>query len=172
MLHETIERDGSGAVVDRTGDGVLAVFAEPSAAVERGLRIQSRLRGHPHIRVRVGIDMGQVAQESRGGAILRVFGRHVNRAARIQRIARPGHVLLSAHVFDSAVGWLRTPDVAWHRHGEARLKGFTDPVSIVEVYDPRSCSPQLGPFDRAVSGPDAVLPAPSEQMNNVGRLHA
>jgi class 3 adenylate cyclase len=61
LLSRVIRADDAGAVVQSTGDGVLAVFAEPSTAVQRALEIQAGLRGHARLRVRVGIDMGHVS---------------------------------------------------------------------------------------------------------------
>src|SRR4030095_2452458 len=45
-----VERDAVGAVVKSTGDGVLAVFSEPSTAVERALELQERLLNHPFVK--------------------------------------------------------------------------------------------------------------------------
>jgi len=50
FMASTIEDDDAGAIVKSTGDGVLAVFSEPSTAVEKLVHIQKenrnrRLRG-------------------------------------------------------------------------------------------------------------------------------
>lgn len=54
LLTEIITRDGGGQVLKSTGDGLLAIFSKPSTAVERAVEIQERLRGHPHLSVRMG----------------------------------------------------------------------------------------------------------------------
>ncbi len=105
------ETDDDGAVVKSTGDGCLAVFAEPSAAVARCLQVQRELLTHEHFKLRIGIDMGQVSVKSARGIVRDVFGRHVNRAARIEALAEPGQVLVSFQVFDCAVGWLKDQGV-------------------------------------------------------------
>lgn len=144
-----IENDEGGAVVKSTGDGALSVFSEPSIAVERCLRVQQELGGHPHFKLRIGIDMGQVSVKAAQGIVRDVFGRHVNRAARIESLADPGHVLTTFHIFDCAVGWLKGGSIRWHNHGLAELKGFEDLTSIHEPYDTSCSSPQSGkPFRR------------------------
>jgi class 3 adenylate cyclase/CheY-like chemotaxis protein len=137
-----VETDDSGAVVKSTGDGALVVFSEPSQAVERCLQVQRELGSHQYFKLRIGIDMGQVSVKSAHGIVRDVFGRHVNRAARIQALAVPGHILTSFHIFDCAVGWLRGSNISWHNHGEASVKGFAGPISVHEVYDPLYCTCQ------------------------------
>jgi len=109
-----IRADDAGAVVKSTGDGALAVFSEPSVAVERCLQTQRELGTHPHFKLRIGIDMGQVSVKSEGGLVKDVFGRHVNRASRIEAITETGHILTSFHVYDCAFNWLK--DVSRQHH--------------------------------------------------------
>jgi class 3 adenylate cyclase/CheY-like chemotaxis protein len=139
---EIVHRDDVGSVVKGTGDGALAVFSEPSTAVERCLEVQRTLGDHAIFKLRIGIDMGQVAVKSSFGIVADVFGRHVNRAARIESLAASGHILTSFHVYDCAVGWLRSDNISWHNHGEVSLKGFDQGISIHEVYDPKYLEPQ------------------------------
>src|SRR3972149_5973121 len=87
---EIITRDHAGQIVKSTGDGFLAIFNKPSTAVERAMEIQEKLRGHAHLRVRIGIDTGEVRVESVGGATRDVFGRHVDWAARAMAMADGG----------------------------------------------------------------------------------
>jgi class 3 adenylate cyclase len=137
-----VESEDAGAVVKSTGDGVLAVFAEPSSGVERALKVQEMTRHDRTFAIRVGIDMGQVSVHWKGGIVADVFGRHVNRAARIMSMAKPGHVLVSYQVYDCAIGWLRSPRLQWRDLGEMQLKGFGESVSIFEAFDPTATSPQ------------------------------
>jgi class 3 adenylate cyclase len=127
-----VEEDEAGSLVQFYGDGALAVFSEPSTAVERCLDLVSLERGP--FRLRIGVDVGQVARRSRDGTVLEVFGRHVNRAARIESLAEPGHVLASYAVYDFSVGWLRSNGVEWRALGVATPKGFSEPVSIHEPF--------------------------------------
>jgi len=43
VLEEAITSDGAGVVVKHIGDAIMAVFSEPSTAVERALRIHDGL---------------------------------------------------------------------------------------------------------------------------------
>lgn len=140
-----VESGDAGVVVKGTGDGALAVFSEPSTAVLRCLEVQDTIASDPHFRLRIGIDMGQVSVTSQGGIVTDVFGRHVNRAARIQSLAQPSHILTSFQVYDCAVGWLTGTNVRWHNHGMAVLKGFAEKVSVHEPFDGTSMSPQTLP---------------------------
>lgn len=150
-VNSIIEEDDDGVVVKGTGDGCLAVFAEPSTAVERCIRIQQEFRDHSHFKLRIGIDMGQVSVRSSRGIVRDVFGRHVNRSARIQALAEPGQVLVSFQVFDCAVGWLKDRGVKWRNHGAQMLKGFDDPISIHEPFFVRENGILYSRADRPIS---------------------
>jgi class 3 adenylate cyclase len=150
LIVPIIEKDGAGRVIKHIGDSVMAVFSEPSAAVARALEAQEKLAGfnraHPEledIEVRMGLHCGQVTTENDVSAD--VFGRHVNRAARVEALADGGQVLVTYTVFDSARGWLNesseTP-VAWEKHGRYALKGIPEPVEIFEPYNPKLGKPK------------------------------
>ena len=83
-----------------------------------------------------------MARRSRDGTVLEVFGRHVNRAARIESFAQPGHVLASYAVYDFSVGWLRSIGVEWRVLGVVTPKGFSKAVSIHEPFLPGGAGPQ------------------------------
>lgn len=150
ILVQSIEEANGGLVVKHIGDSVMAVFSEPSTAVERALRIQERIRAfnaeHPDddgLAVRIGLHMGQVAVENR--TQIDLFGRHVNRASRVEALADAGQVFLTYPVFDSARGWLasgKAGSLAWKHHGDYALKGIKEPVAIYEVVDTRFATPR------------------------------
>ena len=142
LVRSIVEEGGVGALVKGTGDGCLAVFDEPSTAVQRCLEIQRATRRHKRFHLRIGIDMGQVSVQSEGGIVQDVFGRHVNRAARIQSLAEPGHVLVSFQIYDCAVGWMPRGNPQWQDHGTTSLRGFTRKVSIHEPFSPDEMKPQ------------------------------
>ena len=161
---EIIHRDTAGAIVKGTGDGVLAVFAEPSTGVERALEIRVVMRTQRPIRLRVGIDMGQVSTKIEGGIVKDVLGRHVNGAARISALAEGGHVLVSFPVYDCAVGWLKGEDIEWLHHDRISVKGFAKPISVHEPFDPRLVQPQdvaPGPVARHEEGATVLEQPPN-----------
>jgi class 3 adenylate cyclase len=139
ILTEVIEAEGAGLIIKFIGDAVMAVFSEPSVAVERALQIQQRLaefnasqQDFEKMNVRIGLHIGQVSVANTLQAD--VFGRHVNRASRIESLADGGQIYLSYPVFDSAKGWLAGHDnLCWQSHGFYQLKGIEDAVEIYEV---------------------------------------
>lgn len=142
ILKREIEKDGRGLIVKFIGDAVMAVFSEPSKAVQCALDIQNSLHAFNNsqsdledINVRIGLHMGQVSVEN--NLQIDVFGRHVNRAARIESLAEGGQILLSYPVFDSAKGWLGShTDIEWVKHGDYQFKGIEDTTTIYEVVNP------------------------------------
>ncbi len=139
ILTQVIETDGAGLIIKFIGDAVMAVFSEPSIAVERALQIQQRLdefnasqQEFAAMNVRIGLHMGQVSIANALQAD--VFGRHVNRAARIESLADGGQIYLSYAVFDSAKGWLSShKNLRWKNHGRYYLKGIEEAIEIYEV---------------------------------------
>lgn len=136
-----IEANNAGKVVKDLGDGLLAVFALPDLAVKVALRLQESLKDEC-CQIRIGLDMGQVTQELEQQIVRDVFGRHVNRAARIEALADGGHVLTSYAVWDNAKGWLKHLEtIGWKAHGSYRLKGIADPQAVYEPHDSRISAP-------------------------------
>jgi CheY-like chemotaxis protein len=78
--------------------------------------------------------MGQVAAKRKQGITVEIFGRHVHRAARIQALAKPGHILTSFSVYDCAVGWLKSEEIKWQALGKTHLKGIPEGSQIHEPY--------------------------------------
>lgn len=139
ILTTIIEKDGMGLIIKFIGDAVMAVFSEPSVAVERALLIQQQIDAFNNsqhefvpMKVRIGLHMGQVSVANSLQAD--IFGRHVNRASRVEGLADGGQIYLSYSVFDSAKGWLAgNKDLVWQSHGRYLLKGIDEPIEIYEV---------------------------------------
>jgi hypothetical protein len=92
--------------------------------------------------------MGQVLVEK--DVDMDVFGRHVNRAARVESLADGGQILVSHSVYDSARGWISTDVASWHDHGEYLLKGIPESTRIVEVC-PKGVLPRRPPGTRVAT---------------------
>ena len=135
IVTEIITRDTAGEIVKSTGDGVLAILSEPSTAVERCVEIQTRLKGHSRIKVRIGLDMGQVRVEKAGGVQSDLYGRHVDWAARVTSMAEAGHTLVTRSVFIDAFGWIPKSTVAWKDHGFYHKKESEEALELFEPYD-------------------------------------
>lgn len=167
-----VEEEDAGFVVQFYGDGALAVISEPSTAVERCLRLVGETELRSPLRLRIGIDVGQVARKRREGTVLEVFGRHVNRASRIGSLAEPGQVLVSYSVYDFSVGWLRGLGVEWEAHGLVTPRGFSDAVSIHEPLRPGTERPRTSNESLLRLTGDGAEPPAAERRGTVMYLSA
>ncbi|MFN2421850.1 MAG: adenylate/guanylate cyclase domain-containing protein [Gemmatimonadota bacterium] len=98
VTRRAVEERG-GKVVKFLGDGGLAVFPSADAAVRAGLAVQRAFESRTDAagtpaRLRIGIHIGEVVSKPDGD----VYGDGVNTAARIQREASPGQVVISEDV--------------------------------------------------------------------------
>ena len=121
-----------GRIVKTTGDGFLAEFASVvdalrCAAEMQGVLAESNAQFPPDRRIefRIGINMGDVIVE--GGDI---FGEGVNVAARLQGLAEPGGICISARVQEDVAGRL---DLAFEDLGEQVLKNIARPVHVYRI---------------------------------------
>jgi TolB-like protein/class 3 adenylate cyclase len=147
-----------GRIVKTTGDGMLVEFASVVDAVRCALDVQegmiARNTGMPQaerIEFRIGINVGDIIAEDQD-----VFGDGVNIAARLEALAEPGNICVSARVKDDVEGKL---DAVFEDVGEQRLKNIAKPV---RVYRLRSGKIEPASDKPAPSLPDkpsiAVLP--------------
>ncbi|MCD4796171.1 MAG: adenylate/guanylate cyclase domain-containing protein [Candidatus Cloacimonetes bacterium] len=150
ILVPIIEENNEGLIVKHIGDSIMAVFSEPSTAVARAIKIQQELNRFNHenpdkinIEIRIGLHMGQVTVEN--NINLDLFGRHVNRASRVEGLADGGQIYMTYPIFDSAKGWLSqhlVDSVIWKKHGGYFLKGIKEPIDIYEVTDSKINKPK------------------------------
>ena len=96
----------SGRVFNWAGDGCFLTFETSSAAVTFALRLQQTHAEESDLPgVRVGLHMGEVTEHPGPGGDAghpRVEGLAVDLAARISALAKPGQVLMSSAVYNSA----------------------------------------------------------------------
>jgi class 3 adenylate cyclase len=141
LVTEVITRDGAGEVIKSTGDGLLAILFKPSVAVERAIEIQERFHSHPYIRVRIGMDMGEVSLETDALNRRDAFGRHVDWAARAMGLADAGHICVTKSVYTDAFSWIRKSLIAWKDHGLYRVKEGETPLEIFEPFNANLSTP-------------------------------
>jgi class 3 adenylate cyclase len=155
-----------GHCVDVQGDAIVACFGYPlaheddaSRAVSAGLdllaalrpvaaRLQAALGVEMH--ARIGIDTGTVVIDGVG-----VLGPALNRAARLQALAAPDTVLISAATSDLVAGLFDTQPL-----GPRALKGVEAPVEVHRVIGRRDPAPgtrALRPASLPFIGRDAEL---------------
>ena len=129
-----------GHVLKKLGDGLMALFGYPTAQendAERALRtalaIQRALAdlnarntraGAPELAARIGLDSGPVVVDATG----EVFGEAPNVAARVQALAEPGAILVTAAVQRQVAGLFVAEDKGAHA-----LRGVPAPVGLYRI---------------------------------------
>src|SRR5262249_2109290 len=91
-----------GRIANTAGDSVVAEFGTALEAVRCAIAVQQELlmKGTTQdLQVRIGIHLGDVVDN--GGDL---FGTAVNIAARLEAVARPGGIVVSAAVRDAIAG--------------------------------------------------------------------
>jgi adenylate cyclase len=148
--------DHHGRVVKLTGDGTLVEFASVVDAVECAAAIQNgvaereaELPGKQRIAFRIGINIGDVIVEGDD-----LYGDAVNVAARLEGIAEPGGICVSAKVFDEV---RRKPGLGFADLGGQRVKNIPEPIGAYRVLLDPVAAGMVVPAD--VAAPSiAVLP--------------
>ena len=128
-----------GRIVKTTGDGLLAEFTSVVDALRCASEIQCKMAednadiaAEKRIEFRMGINVGDVVVEDGD-----IFGDGVNIAARLEGLAHPGGICVSARVQEDATGKL---DLAFEDVGEQSLKNIARPVRVYRVRDAASKS--------------------------------
>jgi adenylate cyclase len=121
-----------GRIVKTTGDGILTEFPSVVEAVACAVSVQAGMAERnaaipedQRIAFRVGINTGDVIVEDGD-----IHGDGVNVAARLEGIAEPGGICVSAIVHDQVQGRL---DCAFEDQGEQNLKNIARPVRVYRV---------------------------------------
>jgi adenylate cyclase len=115
-----------GRVFKTTGDGLLAEFPSAVQALRCAIAIQERQRGEASaLQLRIGVHQGDVVIE--GDDLL---GDGVNIAARLEPLAEPGGICISARVREDAAGkiLLDVEDL-----GEPDLKNIAQKVRVFRL---------------------------------------
>jgi len=114
----------AGRIVKHTGDGFLVEFATVQSAVECAVAIQDGLSSSS-LDFRMGINLGDVIDDGED-----LHGEGVNIAARIESLANPGEVNISASVFEQVRNRLDCP---FEDLGEHEVKNVSNPVHIYRI---------------------------------------
>jgi adenylate cyclase len=144
-----------GRVVNTWGDAVIAEFASVVEAVQCAVEIQQEISlqstssSAGHMQFRIGINLGDVMVDGSD-----IFGDGVNIAARLQELADPGGIVVSAPVYDQVHNKL---SVGFDCLGQQQLKNVA-PVTSYRVTVGSHAGVRLddGAFQaRAFAGPEA-----------------
>ena len=121
-----------GRIVKLTGDGMLVEFSSVVNAVACAVKIQNGMQvrnadvpSDLRIEFRIGVHLGDIIVEDDD-----IFGDGVNVAARIESVAKPGGIAVSAAVRDNVGNRL---DLAFEDTGEQALKNIERPVRVFNV---------------------------------------
>jgi hypothetical protein len=128
-----------GHVAKKLGDGLMVLFGYPVAqendaerAARAALSIQRALAenrknaeaGKPALHARIGIETGPVVVDAAG----EIYGDAPNIAARVQALAEPGTVVVTARVQHQIAGLFVVEE-----RGSHELKGVLEPVTLYRL---------------------------------------
>jgi adenylate cyclase len=148
-----------GRIFKVMGDGLLAEFPSAVLALRAAIGIQERMRDRnaqvseaERIELRIGVHQGDVVVE--GGDLL---GDGVNIAARLETLAEPGSICISARVHEDATGKVQVEALDM---GEQTLKNIARPVRAYAVLSSGGAS--KAPAQMSPSGGAYTLPLPDK----------
>ena len=136
-----------GTVNQVLGDGIMALFGAPIAHEDHALRacyaawaMQAAMRQYTdevrraqgiELRIRVGLNSGEVVVRAIGNDLHMDYsaaGQTTHLAARMEKIATPGSILLTAATLRLVEGLVRVRVL-----GPMPVKGLPDPVAVFEL---------------------------------------
>ena len=136
-----------GIVNHVLGDGIVALFGAPIAhedhavrACYAALRMQETVKVYAEgvrrneglpVQIRVGLNSGEVVVRSIGSDLrmdYTVVGQTINVAARMEQMALPGSVLISADTLKLADGYVQAKAL-----GPMKVKGLDQPLDVFEL---------------------------------------
>jgi class 3 adenylate cyclase len=146
LMMEAVHRF-EGTVNQVLGDGIMALFGAPIAHEDHALRacyaalaLQSAIRPYADevrraqgmvLQLRVGLNSGEVVVRAIGNDLhmdYSAVGQHTHLAARMEQLATPGTILLTAATWRLVEGLVRVNAL-----GAVPVKGLTAPVEAFEL---------------------------------------
>jgi adenylate cyclase len=147
-----------GRIVKTTGDGLLIEFTSPVEAVRWAVETQQGMIGRNadvaderRILFRVGINLGDVIVDDRD-----LYGDAVNIAARLENLADPGGICISATVWEQIRDRLALP---FADCGEQSVKNIARPVQVYALRPeavaalPAASAPTAAPIPQPAVAP-------------------
>jgi class 3 adenylate cyclase/tetratricopeptide (TPR) repeat protein len=146
-----------GTVNQVMGDGIMALFGAPLAhedhavrACYAALRMQDAVRRYSdelrraqgvEVLIRVGINSGEVVVRSIGSDLRMDYtavGQTTHLAARMEQLAAPGSIRLTAGTLHLAEGFVQVTPL-----GPVPIKGLAEPVEVFELVGPGAARTRL-----------------------------
>jgi adenylate cyclase len=157
-----------GRIVNTWGDAVIAEFASVVEAVQCAVEIQQEISNqdsdppHAHqMRFRIGINLGDVMVDGSD-----IFGDGVNIAARLQELAEPGGVVVSASVYDQVHNKL---SVGFDCLGQKQMKNVAPVISYRVTMGSRAAGRHGFPADESLApqaGTVATMEARAQRIRD------
>ena len=132
QIVDSIIAEYHGRIFGSAGDSVVAEFASAVSAVVCAVECQRAIAARNAqpvtrpLQFRIGVNIGDVIVEGDN-----LYGDGVNVAARLESVARPGSICVSAKVYDEVRRKLS--DISFVDGGAHKLKNIEDPVAIYHV---------------------------------------
>ena len=149
-----------GRIIKTTGDGMLVEFQSVTEALRCAVDFQERMarrnRDMPASRTllyRIGINLGDVIVEAGD-----IFGDGVNVAARLEAMAEPGGICISAAVRDQVGDRL---NVGYEDLGDRQVKNISRPIHVFKVVVDGQTPDAGGAASRGQPGPQLDARKPS-----------
>ena len=143
LVHPTIS-DSNGRIVKLMGDGLLAEFSSVVDAVQCALHIQqsivkreTELDNNQRIRLRIGVNLGDIIVEGSD-----IYGDGVNIAARLEGLAEPGGICVSAKVYEEVKNKL---SISFKDMGAQAVKNIQEPIRVYSWTINGSSTGSVGP---------------------------
>jgi class 3 adenylate cyclase len=152
-----------GTVNQVMGDGIMALFGAPIAHEDHAIRayyaalgMQTAIRTYAKdarraygitVRMRVGLNSGEVVVRAIGNDLhmdYSAVGQTTHLAARMEQLATPGSILLTADTLRLVEGLVQVTAL-----GPIPVKGLSEPVEAIELV---GASPLRGRFQAKVAG--------------------
>ncbi|MGE0152235.1 MAG: FHA domain-containing protein [Reyranellaceae bacterium] len=151
----------NGRLVGTAGDALLIEFASVVGAVRCAIELQRGMAernaeepDHRKMLLRIGVNLGEVIVDEDND----IYGDGVNIAARLQALADPGGILVSAKVHDEVVGRIGHEFVDC---GEQQVKNIARPVRAYRLALGEFAAPPPPPVpDATARSPVAPPPEP------------
>ena len=150
---------GRGRIIKTTGDGMLVEFQSVVDAVLCATEIQRRMMRRNAdvppsrwIQFRIGVNLGDMIVDGDD-----IFGDGVNIAARLEALAEPGGICVSAAVCDQVRG--RLEDIAFEDLGDQQVKNINRPIRVFRVRLEQNAAAPGSAKEAAAPGAHAKKPS-------------
>ncbi|HEY3386276.1 MAG TPA: adenylate/guanylate cyclase domain-containing protein [Saprospiraceae bacterium] len=127
-LKEKLEEEvklHKGNILEVRGDGVMCRFTSTLEAVRAAIALQQEMQKIPIVPLRIGIHTGDIIISADA-----VFGDGVNIASRVETIAVPGSIFITARVYEDIKN---QKDIQAQSLGTYSFKNVKEPVGIYAI---------------------------------------